>query len=407
MSNINERNGKLFFDFRYRGVRCREYTSLTDSAANRRRMELVMGKIEQEIARNSFDYGRYFPNSSLAARFKVEAAAVAASTVDTSPLFGVFIREWFHDKSVEWRRSYSDSVEHILAKHLNPTFGEIPLGSIDRASILAFRAKLAGAETGQDAKKLKPATVNRILGILSMALDEAALRYSIPSPFVSISRLKIQRGDIQPFSMAEVQLLIDHVRPDYSDYLLFRMFTGLRSGEANGLKWEYVDFERREVRIRETYVRGRTEYTKTDGSQREIHMSQPVYEALQRMHGTTSTLGTYVFCNRNGLPIDNHNFTNRIWKPLLRHLDLKQRRPYQMRHTCATLWLSAGENPEWIARQLGHTTTEMLFRVYSRYVPNLTRRDGSAFDNMLTAAMNGGIKATTDFNQSSQETRHA
>ena len=53
------------------------------------------------------------------------------------------------------------------------------------------------------------------------------------------------------------------------------------------------------------------------------------------------------------------------------------------RHTAATLWLAAGESPEWIARQMGHTTTEMLFRVYSRYVPNLTRQDGSAFDLLL------------------------
>jgi integrase len=54
-----------------------------------------------------------------------------------------------------------------------------------------------------------------------------------------------------------------------------------------------------------------------------------------------------------------------------------------MRHTAATLWLAAGEAPEWIARQLGHTSTEMLFRVYSRYVPNLTRQDGSAMDRLL------------------------
>ena len=46
-------------------------------------------------------------------------------------------------------------------------------------------------------------------------------------------------------------------------------------------------------------------------------------------------------------------------------------------------YAAAGENPEWIARQMGHTTTEMLFRVYSRYVPNLTRRDGSAFERLL------------------------
>ena len=54
-----------------------------------------------------------------------------------------------------------------------------------------------------------------------------------------------------------------------------------------------------------------------------------------------------------------------------------------MRHTAATLWLASGEAPEWIARQLGHSSTEMLFRVYSRYVPNLTRQDGSAIDRLL------------------------
>jgi integrase len=57
---------------------------------------------------------------------------------------------------------------------------------------------------------------------------------------------------------------------------------------------------------------------------------------------------------------------------------------YQTRHTAATLWLAAGENPEWIARQMGHNTTEMLFRVYSRFVPNLTRKDGSAFEALLS-----------------------
>src|SRR5690606_7521834 len=77
------------------------------------------------------------------------------------------------------------------------------------------------------------------------------------------------------------------------------------------------------------------------------------------------------------------NFLNRVWAPLLRHLALDHRRAYQMRHTAATLWLASGEAPEWIARQLGHTSTEMLFRVYSRYVPNLTRRDGSAMERML------------------------
>ena len=84
-----------------------------------------------------------------------------------------------------------------------------------------------------------------------------------------------------------------------------------------------------------------------------------------------------------GNPMHMNNVNDRVWYPLLRNLNMKRRRPYQTRHTAATLWLASGEAPEWIARQMGHTTTEMLFRIYSRYVPNLTRQDGSAMERLL------------------------
>jgi integrase len=67
--------------------------------------------------------------------------------------------------------------------------------------------------------------------------------------------------------------------------------------------------------------------------------------------------------------------------------------------------LASGESPEWIARQLGHSNTEMLFRVYSRYVPNLTRQDGSAFERLLLQS--GAIEpqsATSDIKITRPET---
>jgi integrase len=66
------------------------------------------------------------------------------------------------------------------------------------------------------------------------------------------------------------------------------------------------------------------------------------------------------------------------------------------------LWLAAGESPEWIARQMGHSTTEMLFRVYSRFVPNLTRQDGSAFERLVTAHFGSATPSHTQ----SQEVSH-
>ena len=63
------------------------------------------------------------------------------------------------------------------------------------------------------------------------------------------------------------------------------------------------------------------------------------------------------------------------------------RRMYETRHTFASWALAAGESPEWVARTLGHVNTSMVFKTYGRYIPNLTRQDGSAFERLLTGAM--------------------
>jgi len=52
---------------------------------------------------------------------------------------------------------------------------------------------------------------------------------------------------------------------------------------------------------------------------------------------------------------------------------------YQTRHTFASLMLSYGEDPLWVARMLGHTSTEMLYRHYGKFIRNRMRRDGAKF----------------------------
>ena len=65
---------------------------------------------------------------------------------------------------------------------------------------------------------------------------------------------------------------------------------------------------------------------------------------------------------------------------------LPYRRPYETRHTFASWALAAGESPEWVARTLGHVNAAMIYKTYGRYIPNLTRRDGSAFERRYVEA---------------------
>lgn len=59
---------------------------------------------------------------------------------------------------------------------------------------------------------------------------------------------------------------------------------------------------------------------------------------------------------------------------------MKYRRMYETRHTFVSWALAARETPEWVARTLGHVDTSMVYRTYGRYIPNLTRKDGSDFE---------------------------
>jgi integrase len=387
MGSIRARkeNGLLTFDFRYQGVRCREQTTLPDTAENRRRMEKVLKKIEAEITLGTFIYDAYFPNSPTAAKFRTNETAVESRTAATpaTPFFKDFAWEWYEENTVRWKRSYKETLKITMNRYLVPEFGEKEVGRIIKGEILKFRSALAkvtnGTKTG-----LSPDRMNHIMTPLRMILNEAADRYEFSTPFTGVKQLRVPKTEVDPFSLDEVNVFLANVRPDFKNYYTVRFFSGMRTAEIDGLKWRYVNFERREIYIRETIVYGFEDSTKTIESQRTIQMSQPVYEALKSQEAVTGG-GKFVFCNRAGSPYSYHNITNRVWYPTLERLEMKRRVPYQTRHTCATLWLASGENPEWIAKQMGHANTKMLFTVYSRFIPNLTRRDGSAFERLLAA----------------------
>jgi integrase len=384
MGTVYPRNGVLQFDFRFKGRRCRESSGLPDEPAHRRRCENAMKRIEAEIVLGTFDYAAYFPDGGKVDVFRRLEQRVASARSGT-PTFGEFANIWFDERKVEWRRTYITTMRTSVDKYLLPEFGSLALDLITKADIMAFRAKLTAMPGRSQDKPLSATRVNKIMMVLHMILTEASERFDFDSPWKNIKSLKEKKSEVDPFTLDEVNLFIDRVRHDMRNYYITRFFSGMRSSEIDGLKWRYVDFDRRQIMVREALVQGRIEPTKTDGSSRDIEMNHLVFEALSRQREVSAKFSEFVFCMRTGNPLINRNVTGRVWYPTLANLGLRPRRPYQTRHTAATLWLASGENPEWIARQMGHSSTEMLFRVYSRYVPNLTRKDGSAFEQLLRA----------------------
>jgi len=387
--NVRHETGLLYLDFRYKGKRYREQTALPDSPINRKRVEQLLKRVERQIADGSFVYADLFPSSPRASQqheVPAEAAknggARALAGSAHTPLFSEFAELWFLEMSPQWRKVHRSAVRDVLNKNLLPTFGHRLVGDISKADVLTFRAEIAKLPGRKGT--LGNARINKIMCFLRQILNEAADRFELTAAFRNVKPLKQKKTDVQPFSLDEVNRILTTVRPDYRNYLVTRFFTGMRTGEINGLQWKYVDREHNLLLVRETLVGGEVEdEAKTQSSIRDIPMQPMVRDAIDAQWLGRDPDVPWVFPTRNGAPIDGHNFTNRIWYPLLRYLELDKRRPYQTRHTAATLMLASGENPEWIARMLGHSNTDMLFRVYSRFVPNLTRQDGRAFAGLL------------------------
>jgi len=95
VSSIGVRkNGYLHFDFRFEGNRCREYTRLKDTVANRKKMQAVLDKIDAEITLGSFDYQAYFPAS------KKAQGQSEIPVKNSTPLFRDFCEAWFNENDV-------------------------------------------------------------------------------------------------------------------------------------------------------------------------------------------------------------------------------------------------------------------------------------------------------------------
>jgi len=300
--------------------------------------------------------------------------------------FGEFASRWLECVCVAWKPSQLETVQSILRAHLIPAFGERAIASILRQDVLAFRARLVRTTPGRQGRaQMSGARANRVLSVLRQILLEAQAQYAIPAATQEVAALPVRRSAIQPFTWEQVQQLVAAAPSPWQDYVLGRCLTGLRSGEINGLHWDQVDLARGVLQIRYARVRGRQVLPKTEYAERDVPISKPLRDLLERQRERTGQGAGWVFLTPQGHPVDTANFANRIWPRLLAKAGLTYRRPYETRHTYATLMLACGEQPAFIAATLGHADLSMLWSTYARYVPNLTRRDGAAFEATLQA----------------------
>jgi integrase len=134
---------------------------------------------------------------------------------------------------------------------------------------------------------------------------------------------------------------------------------------------------------------------KTAESRRAIKIRPSMQAALEDQKMLTQGFDTpYVFINTQGRPILQDKLRE-LWARAMKKSGLKYRRMYETRHTFCSWALGAGELPEWVARTLGHVDTSMIYKTYGRYIRNLLRADGTAFEGLYAKRAAGSAEIVT------------
>lgn len=148
-------------------------------------------------------------------------------------------------------------------------------------------------------------------------------------------------------------------------------WTGLRTGELLGLRWQDIDLNKGQAHIRTNITQGREKVPKTKGSIRTIEMLPEAINALIQVKNSEyfdkyrgfidpDTKKTYKYAD---------GLRKYVWMPTLKRINVKYRYPYQCRHTFASMMLTSGKNSMWVASQMGHAEWGMIRKVYGRWIP--------------------------------------
>ncbi len=359
----------------------REPLGLEDNRRNRAlAREQVQKAIEREIATGNFDYARRFPDSPRVKRLGLRT--------DEPITLGEFAEKvWLVERRASRiKRSTHHSYTDIFRTHIKSArIAAMQLREIKVHDINAFKLELNAKKTksGRPLSARRKMMALRELGAilkLGRRLDHVAkdLMFYVDKSFADEGAIEDAPGEkLSPFTADEVARILESASQDDPSgwerrLLEVLFFTGMRRGEAFGLRWSNVFFDRDAIAVRRSLTIHGESSPKTGRSIRDIEMLPRVRDALLEQRrwvtGRFELGSEFVFPNGVGSPLEVHNFSFRVWPRIVRQAGVPYRALKQTRHTFATLMLQHGAPLDWLQRQMGHEDLETLIKHYWKYI---------------------------------------
>jgi integrase len=261
-----------------------------------------------------------------------------------------------------------DSYESLLRVHVLPKFGTWRVSDVDRASVRSWLSNLQAEGLSASRTRHCRTVISRIM---VTAMEAGAIK-SNPAAGIKVSGGSDR--DMLFLNAEQVSRLAHHAElqnPGAGTLILVLAYGGLRWGEAVGLRRGRCDLLRSRLLVKETIseVNGKLYFGSTKTHEdRVIVLPRRIAEQLaahlaERVPEEPDAL---LFSNKVGNPLRNSNFRHRIWQPACKESGMPEGlRIHDMRHTAASLAVSAGANLKAVQRLLGHASATMTLDRYS------------------------------------------
>ena len=295
-----------------------------------------------------------------------------------------FLDRWLSEIAQNKLRARTfENYESLLNCHVRKTLGAKRLSDIQAYEVQKLYNDMKKA-------KYSPKTIRHVRNVLSSAFKQG-VRWKIlmqnPCEFSELPRM--EKVEMMYFTPKETAKFLEAAKGDkFFPAFLLAIETGMRPEEYLGLQWKDINFENKVLSVRRALVvkkGGGFIFTepKTKKSRRSIPISNTLIKTLKAHRrkqleerlklGASYQTFDLVFASEIGMPLLHGNLLRRHFKPIRDKANLPKIRLYDLRHTTATLLLSAVENPKVVSERLGHASIVLTLDTYSHVLPSVQK----------------------------------
>ncbi|HEY9316118.1 tyrosine-type recombinase/integrase [Williamsia sp.] len=317
-------------------------------------------------------------------RTKRDAEAYAA-TVEVSKLTGAYIQpslgritvaelgpEWLARKESDVAPSNYRTLDAAWRVHVKPQWGTRRVSDIELVEVERWIAHMGRTITNADGKVTKKGagatTIIRAYGVLAGILDDAVKgRRLAANPARGVENLPRKRRKRHVYLSAEDVAKLAAESGQHRALVLTLAYTGLRWGELIALRVRDVEFLRRRLTVHDNAVQLGVEHAEgltKSRTTRSVPVPQFILEELSQQCAGKGP-GDLVFPGESGKYLPRPKSTRGWFAGAVKRAGVQSVTPHDLRHTTASLSISAGINVLVLARMLGHTSAKVTLDVYA------------------------------------------